>query len=131
MSESEQQLIKVAFDLSSNVDALRKNMSKTGSILCGIYAAVIIICIAISASADGDFKGQFVFLQLPIALQLALVQELGLIEFFKEMTWFPAYLILGLPTFGLLYLLGLLMDGRRYDNTNPTSLPKERTDYRH
>jgi hypothetical protein len=87
-------------------------MSRIGIILCLIYAVLIVICVAFAYSAGGDFKGQYVILQLPLILQMAVVHGLGLSAQFQNVSWVGAYVILGLPTFVLLYLLGWVIDGR-------------------
>jgi hypothetical protein len=55
-------------------------------------------------------KGRFVFLQLPIALQSAALQALGLSRHLQGLGWLGAYLVLGLPTLAILYLAGRLLD---------------------
>lgn len=81
-------------------------MSRIGLVFCGAYAAIIFGCIVLALSAGGDHKGQFVFLQLPIALQGALVQQLGMGSLPAGVSWFWAYVLFGIPTFALLYALG-------------------------
>ncbi|RYX80075.1 hypothetical protein EON83_30175 [bacterium] len=61
---------------------------------------------AVSLSAQGDPKGSFVFLQLPIALQGALLQALGLGEFLASLSWVSAYIVIGIPTMIFLYVIG-------------------------
>jgi hypothetical protein len=85
-------------------------MSRIGHTFCAIYAPIIAACWAFALSAGGDSKGQFVFLQLPIALQGALLHELGLQALLERMNWIVVYLLLGLPTFALLYLARWLID---------------------
>lgn len=53
-------------------------MSKTGLALAALYLALIAICLGFAFGGDGDPKGRFVFLQLPIAPRLAPLQALGL-----------------------------------------------------
>lgn len=84
-------------------------MSRLGLVLCAIYAAIILVCVAISLSADGDPKGQFVFMQLPIAMQAGLVQTLGFGSALASLSWPAAYALLGLPVFALLYGVGWLL----------------------
>jgi hypothetical protein len=66
------------------------------------------MCLAYSA--HGDLKGQFVLLQLPIAVQGYLLASLGFGPILKQLSWFTAYLLIGLPTFVVLYRLGWLID---------------------
>ena len=88
-------------------------MSRIGLIFCGVYAAIILGCVALSLSAGGDPKGQFVFMQLPIALQGSLAQQLGLGSQLAGLSWFWAYALFGIPTFALLYAVGWLITRAR------------------
>jgi hypothetical protein len=92
-------------------------MSRIGKILCLIYALIIIACFAGAYSAEGDFKGQYVFLQLPIAIQMAGINAIGLSSKLQNLSWVGAYALLGLPTFLLLYFVGWAIDGR---SSNPS-----------
>jgi hypothetical protein len=83
-------------------------MSKVGLWLCSIYAVVIALCLAMSFSSDGDTKGQFVFMQLPIALQGGLLVSVGLGDLLMKLTWPTAYIVLATPTFLFLYFIGWL-----------------------
>jgi hypothetical protein len=84
-------------------------LSRIGIFFCTIYAAITVICLALAFSAD-DFKGQYVFMQLPIALQMAGLDMLGLIHLLRKVSWIGAYLLLALPSFIFLYFLGWLID---------------------
>ena len=81
-----------------------------GVILCIIYALIMLTCLVMAYSADGDNKGEFVFLQLPIAFQMAGLHALGLGIFLREISWLAAYLLIGVPTFLLLYFLGFFIE---------------------
>lgn len=87
-------------------------MSRIGKILCLIYALIIIGCFAVAYSADGDFKGQYVLLQLPLALQMAGINAIGLSPQLQNLSWVGAYVLLGLPTFLFLYFVGWVIDRR-------------------
>jgi hypothetical protein len=80
--------------------------------LCIIYALFMIACFAIAYSAEGDFKGQYVFLQLPLALQMAGIDAMGLSSELQNLSWIGAYALLGLPTLMILYFVGWMIDGR-------------------
>ncbi|MGB4925451.1 MAG: hypothetical protein WBP25_03015 [Giesbergeria sp.] len=71
-----------------------------------MYATAIGGCITLAYSGSGDFKGQFVFLQLPIAIQGALLQEIGLGPLLEKLTLVTAYIFIALPTFIFLYFTG-------------------------
>lgn len=92
-------------------------MSRIGKILCLIYALIIIACFAAAYSADGDFKGQYVYLQLPIALQMAGIHAIGLSSKLQNISWVGAYALLGVPTFLFIYFVGWAIDSR----SNPSS----------
>ncbi len=44
--------------------------SVAGLVLCGVYAALIKVRVAMACPAGADFKGLFVFLPLPSALKM-------------------------------------------------------------
>jgi hypothetical protein len=84
--------------------------SKVGSRLCLAYALFAAASVGYGALAVGDSKGRFVFMQLPIVLQAAVLDGGGLSSLLSGLSWPAAYLILGLPTLALLYGLGVLID---------------------
>ena len=96
-------------------------MSRIGLSFCGLYAAAIAACIAFTFLGSADPKGNYVFLQLPIAPQSALVVSLGLAPLLQKISWSAAYILLAGPMFGLLYGLGALIDRKR------SSLPFKQT----
>ena len=87
-------------------------MSRIGKTLCFTYALIIAVCITFSYSAGGDFKGQYVFLQLPIVIQMAGIDAIGLSPKLQNLSWVSAYGALCLPTFLFLYFVGWAIDGR-------------------
>ena len=93
-------------------DFKNKIMSRLGIIFCSVYALIIIICFTFSFVANdfNDFKGQFVFLQLPLAIQISVIDALGLAPILQNLSWIGSYVILGLPTFLILYFFGKIMD---------------------
>jgi hypothetical protein len=87
-------------------------VSRVGLVFCAAYAALIAVCFGLWSTAS-DSKGGLVWLQLPIAPQGALLDLLGLGTLAASLSWFSAYLLLALPTFFVLYVLGKAMD-RKY-----------------
>lgn len=81
-------------------------MSKAGFILCFLYSLIAGLCVWASVSSTGDTKGEFVLLQLPLALQLAALDWLGLSSALSNLPWVAAYMLIGLPTLALLYSVG-------------------------
>ena len=90
--------------LNNFSNTLRAN--KAGLWLAGGYILFSLACIVAAFLPGSDSKGRFVFLQLPIALQGGLAQEVGLASYMATLSWVGAYAVLGLPTVGLLYLAG-------------------------
>lgn len=84
-------------------------MSRIGIILCALYALIIAACVAVAVSS-GDFKGWYVLLQLPIALQMALISAVGLVPLVEHLNWLEAYALLAIPTFAILYGFGWMVD---------------------
>lgn len=64
---------------------------------------------ALTFWAGFDFKGRFVFLQLPLTPQIAIIDAIGLSSQFQNLSWVGAYIILGLPAFVVLYFVGKAM----------------------
>jgi hypothetical protein len=96
--------------------------SRLGGGFVLLYASAIVICLAMAFGADGDPKGRFVFLQLPIVLQGTVLSALGLGSLLSGMSWGAAYATLAIPTFALLYLLGWAIDSER-----SAAAPKKRS----
>ncbi|MBI3222422.1 MAG: hypothetical protein HYZ46_04990 [Nitrosomonadales bacterium] len=86
-------------------------MSRIGLVLCVLYVLIIAACFTMAFSSGTDLKGQFVFMQLPIAIQGALLQALGLGSFLGQLSWVLAYMLIVPSTFVLLYFAGWLIDG--------------------
>jgi hypothetical protein len=80
--------------------------SRLGACLASLYLLPSAICVGIALGATTDPKGNFVFLQLPIALQLALLDGMGLGPLLSGLGWASAYLLIAVPTAMMLYLLG-------------------------
>ncbi len=85
-------------------------MSRLGIIFCSIYALIIVVCFAFAFLAGFDFKGRFIFLELPLTAQIAIIDAIGLSSQLQNLSWVGAYIILGLPTFVVLYFIGKAMD---------------------
>jgi hypothetical protein len=81
-------------------------MSKIGFILCFLYSLIAGLCVLASVSSTGDPKGEFVLLQLPLALQLAALDWLGLSSALSNLSWVAAYMLISPPTLALLYSVG-------------------------
>ncbi|MEM8514090.1 hypothetical protein RCH14_003427 [Massilia sp. MP_M2] len=85
-------------------------MSRLGLLLCAPYAVFILACVGIVSLGAGDDASQLVFLQLPIAGQLVVVQALGLGRAIAFLSWPDAYGLLVMPVFVLLYAVGGLCE---------------------
>lgn len=100
-------------------------MSRIGKVLCLIYALIIIACFAVAYSADGDFKGRYVLLQLPLVLQMAGINAIGLSPKLQNFSWVGAYALMGIPTFLFLYFVGWAIDGRSSNPSFKRDWPKQ------
>lgn len=87
-------------------------MKKYSSILPAIYILTTTACV-LYALSTADHKGRIVILQIPIALQAALVDQIGLGKLLEQMSWVTAYVALGIPTIGALYGIGHLIEKLR------------------
>lgn len=87
---------------------MRMIKCKTGWFFSAIYLGIILASIAMAMSAGADYKGRFVFLQLPLALQSAGLDALGLRQWnwLNDLDWGGAYIVIGLPTFVLFFAVG-------------------------
>ena len=85
-----------------------KNYNKIGLGLCAIYLALSGLSLWAAYSAGADFKGQFVMLQLPIALQLSLFDVLGL-RWVNNLSWLATYCIFVPLTLLVLYGVGVFL----------------------
>lgn len=86
--------------------------SKLGLSLAGIYAFLTAAAI-IAAVGVGDSKGQFVFLQLPLVLQMALLVAVlpeALTARLVDVSWPTAYLLIWPPTALVFYAAGSGID---------------------
>lgn len=93
-------------------------MSRTGITLCLFYALIIIICFVLAYLSKGDFKGQYIFLQLPLSFQLAGLNAIGLLSILKGFSWVGIYIVIGVPSFLLLYFVGRAIDAPKSDHSN-------------
>lgn len=84
-------------------------ITKTGIVLAIIYILGLIVC-AIWAQFISDPKGQFVILQLPVALQHAALLSVGSNSLLSDMSWPVIYFVLGVPMVVALILLGCIIE---------------------
>jgi len=82
-------------------------ISKIGTTLAGLYLLATACCVAF-ALATNDSMGRFVILQLPFALQAALLPPAAM-DALRALSWTGAYALLVVPTTVALYVLGALV----------------------
>ena len=87
-----------------------RKVSRAGVTLCAAYVAVCVAAVAYSVLASGDPKGRFVIFQMPIVIQGALLDSVGLGSMLAGLSWPAAYALLALPTLPVLYGLGILIE---------------------
>lgn len=85
-------------------------VSRTGLWFCAPYLAIIAVCMGFAYLGKFDPKGSFVFLQLPVALQAALLVKLGFAEAFRLLPGWAIYVLLIAPVFVVLYAMGAWVD---------------------
>ena len=85
-------------------------MSRLGLYFCAPYALFVAACIGFAIMGNVHYQGQFIALQLPIALQLALADAFGLGQAASNIAWPDAWWVFITPAFLLLYASGALIE---------------------
>jgi hypothetical protein len=85
-------------------------MSRLGLFFCAPYALFIAACVAYVTLGEVGYEGQFAFLQLPVAAQLALLHVLGLDRLLHDIPWPDAWGLFMTPAFLLLYASGAWLE---------------------
>lgn len=80
-------------------------MSRLGVSCSLLYVLPMVVCIAAGLCSD-DPKSRYVWLQIPVALQMSILQSLGLVEHLAGISWAGLYAIAGLPVVAGLYAIG-------------------------
>jgi hypothetical protein len=80
-------------------------LNKLGFALCVMYLLMSLFLVWSAYSTNGDVKGQFVLLQLPIALPLMLLNALGVSGL--NWSWFVGYAIFIPLILFVLYYVGV------------------------
>jgi len=84
-------------------------ISKIGLVLALIYLILLLACV-VWAFTVTDPKGKFVILQLPLAIQMAGLDEIGILKYFTDISWTIAYVMIGIPTLLIYYCIGCILD---------------------
>lgn len=87
-------------------------MSRLGLFFCAPYALFIAACLGIVSMGQVDYQSQFMYLELPIAAQLALADWLGMDRALAVISWPDAYGLFMTPAFILLYAAGAAVERR-------------------
>lgn len=77
-----------------------------GLVLAMLYVIITAFLLWGAWDAGADDKGRYVLLQLPLALQMALLDTLGLMGWFSGISWWLAYFIFVPATCVGLYYIG-------------------------
>src|ERR1700730_4790195 len=87
-------------------------MTRVGIFLCTIYAIAIALCVGFAYPFGFESPA---LLYLPLFPQLSLLNHLDLSEqyfgWLNTLTPLEVYILIGLPTFALLYFAGWLIGG--------------------
>ena len=79
-------------------------------LIFGLIYFVIVLVFVIWANTLSDPKSQFVILQLPLAVQMAGLHEMGILKYLTGMSWVGTYIFIGIPTLLFFYFIGCLFD---------------------
>jgi hypothetical protein len=85
----------------------KRKISYIGLSLVGAYVGVTALCL-IAAVTTQDPKSHFVLLQLPIALQTAIIPH-EMWNYLSWISWPLAYVLFALPSVFMLYAIGSLI----------------------
>lgn len=83
-------------------------LSLTGIVLCALYLALT-AWLVFDARSNSDPKSVYILMQLPVMLQTAALNAIGVGSWLSGMTWMTVYLLVIPPTLGVLYLLGAML----------------------
>ncbi|MBV6844757.1 hypothetical protein KWH29_05275 [Xanthomonas campestris pv. paulliniae] len=83
-----------------------RRVSVLGVALCLLYLAAAAFCVWGALSAQGDPKGHFVLLQLPLTPQLIALDALHADAWLTNMPWATSYALLVPPFLAVLYAVG-------------------------
>jgi hypothetical protein len=84
-----------------------RHLNRLGLILSVVYLALTLFLVWAALRTEGDLKGQFILLQLPIALQLAVLDLLGLAAHMHQWSFPVAYSVLVPAACFALYISGI------------------------
>lgn len=94
----------------SNSNPVSLTMSRLGLFFCVPYAVFVAACLGIVSLGHVGYQSQFTYLELPIAVQLALAQWLGMDRALAVISWPDAYGLFMTPAFIVLYALGASLE---------------------
>lgn len=83
-------------------------LSLTGIALCALYLALT-AWLVFDARSNSDPKSAYILMQLPVMLQTAALNAIGVGSWLSGMTWMTVYLLVIPPTLGVLYVLGAML----------------------
>ena len=83
-------------------------LSWTGIALCALYLALT-TWLVLDARSNSAPKSAYILMQLPVMLQTAALNVIGVGRWLSGMTWITVYLLVIPPTLGVLYVLGAML----------------------
>lgn len=86
-----------------------RRLNRLGLILSATYLALTLLLVWAALHSEGDPKGHFVLLQLPIALQLAVIELLGLATYMRGWSFPVAYTVFVPAACIVLYASGVAL----------------------
>lgn len=92
------------------MESSSRRISRIGLVFCILYVVAASALVVIGVFVADDTKSRVVLMQVPIALQGALLYAIGFGEFMRALSWPVAYVILGVPTLLVFYAAGAFIE---------------------
>ncbi|ACF52705.1 MULTISPECIES: hypothetical protein [Stenotrophomonas] len=83
-------------------------LSWTGLAVCALYLALT-TWLVLDAQANSDPKSAYILMQLPVMLQTAALNVIGMGGWLSGKTWTTVYLLVMPPTLVVLYAVGAML----------------------
>ncbi|RTQ90658.1 MULTISPECIES: hypothetical protein [Stenotrophomonas] len=83
-------------------------LSWTGIAICTLYLALT-AWLVLDAQAHSDPKSAYILMQLPVMLQTAALDVIGMGGWLSGKTWTTVYLLVMPPTLAMLYVVGAML----------------------
>lgn len=82
-------------------------LNQLGLRFCIAYTILTLLCLSLAYGVNNE--NNFIFIQLPIVLQIALINVLGLSSLLLNRSWVLVYALIIPPTLAVLMVIGGLL----------------------